>query len=137
MHADLTTLLPSSMMTVAWRGKHVFIVDRTPEMLAAVVKAALMVADPHTEYLFSMPLPAYRRNEYRSRREHPNFLVVVGVSLHLDCTSVSRFQASVQLNLPDDWLSGFLCPCFGSTYDLAGRVFKAKVRIYPRQLGDE
>lgn len=126
VHADLTNLVPGSMMTVAWRGKPVFVVNRTPEMLAAVVKANPMVADPNTEHPFSMPLPAYCRNQYRSRPDHPNFLVVIGVCTHLGCTPVPRFQAGAQPNLPDDWPGGFLCPCHGSTYDLAGRVFKDK-----------
>lgn len=126
VHADLTTLVPGSMMTIAWRGKPVFIVNRTPDMLAAVVKANTMVADPHTEHPFSMPLPAYCRNEYRSRPEHLNLLIVVGVCTHLGCTPIPRFQPGPQPSLPDDWPGGFLCPCHGSTYDLAGRVFKDK-----------
>jgi ubiquinol-cytochrome c reductase iron-sulfur subunit len=77
--ADIDKLMPGSMMTVAWRGKPVFIVNRTREMMAAVIKADPMVADPHTEHPFSMPLPDYCLNEYRSRTEHPNILVVVGV----------------------------------------------------------
>jgi ubiquinol-cytochrome c reductase iron-sulfur subunit len=124
--ADFGGLEPGSMMTVAWRGKPVFLVNRTAGMMAAVVKADPMVADPHTEHPFSMPLPVYCRNEYRSRAEHPNLLVVVGVCTHLGCTPTPRFQPGPQPNLPDDWPGGFLCPCHGSTYDLAGRVFKDK-----------
>jgi ubiquinol-cytochrome c reductase iron-sulfur subunit len=124
--ADISKLEPGSMITVAWRGKPVFIVNRTGEMLAAVVKANSMVVDPKTEHPFSMPLPAYCRNEYRSRPEHRNLLVVIGVCTHLGCTPIPRFQAGPQPNLPNDWPGGFLCPCHGSTYDLAGRVFKNK-----------
>ncbi len=126
VHVDLTTLMPGSMTTVAWRGKPVFVVNRTANMLAAVVKADPMVADPHTDHPFSMPLPAYCRNEYRSRPEHPNILVLVGVCTHLGCTPIPRFQPGAQPSLPDNWPGGFLCPCHGSTYDLAGRVFKDK-----------
>jgi ubiquinol-cytochrome c reductase iron-sulfur subunit len=124
--ADITTLAPGGMMTVAWRGKPVFIVNRTHEMLAAVLKADPMVADPHTAHPFSMPLPAYCQNEYRSRPDHQNILVVVGVCTHLGCTPIPRFQPGPQPSLPDDWPGGFLCPCHGSTYDLAGRVFRDK-----------
>lgn len=124
--ANIDKLMPGSMMTVAWRGKPVFIVNRTREMMAAVIKAGPMVADPHTEHPFSMPLPDYCRNEYRSRTEHPNILVVVGVCTHLGCTPLPRFQPGRQPSLPDDWPGGFLCPCHGSTYDLAGRVFRDK-----------
>jgi ubiquinol-cytochrome c reductase iron-sulfur subunit len=114
------------MLTVAWRGKPVFIVNRTREMLAAVVKADPDVADPHTTHPFSIPLPAYCGNEYRSRTGHQNLLVVVGVCTHLGCTPIARFQPGPQPSLPDDWPGGFLCPCHGSTYDLAGRVFRDK-----------
>ncbi|WP_042298535.1 ubiquinol-cytochrome c reductase iron-sulfur subunit [Paraburkholderia bannensis] len=126
VHADISNLRPGSMMTVAWRGKPVFIVNRTEAMMAAVVQADPMVADPHTDHPFSMPLPSYCRNEYRSRPDHPHLLVVVGVCTHLGCTPVPRFQSGPQPGLPDNWPGGFLCPCHGSTYDLAGRVFKDK-----------
>ncbi|RKT13578.1 ubiquinol-cytochrome c reductase iron-sulfur subunit [Paraburkholderia sp. RAU2J] len=124
--ADISKLEPGGMMTVAWRGVPVFVVNRTKEMLAAVVKANAMVADPDTTRPFSMPLPAYCRNEYRSRADRKGILVVVGVCTHLGCTPRPRFQAGPQANLPDNWPGGFLCPCHGSTYDLAGRVFKDK-----------
>lgn len=124
--ADISKLKPGDMMTVAWRGVPVFVVNRTKQMLAEVVAANAMVADPDTKQPFSMPLPDYCRNEYRSRADHPNILVVVGVCTHLGCTPRPRFLAGPQANLPDNWPGGFLCPCHGSTYDLAGRVFKDK-----------
>jgi ubiquinol-cytochrome c reductase iron-sulfur subunit len=124
--ADISTLGPGEMMTVAWRGIPVFLVNRTQRMLADVVKADPMVADPSTRHPFSMPLPNYCKNEYRSRANHQNLLVVIGVCTHLGCTPRPRFEEGPQANLPDDWTGGFLCPCHGSTYDLAGRVFKDK-----------
>lgn len=123
---DISHLRPGDMMTVAWRGKPVFIVNRTDAMLAAVRTADRFVADPDSTRPFSMPLPAYCNNEYRSRADRKNLLVVVGVCTHLGCTPSPRFQPGPQPNLPDDWPGGFLCPCHGSTYDLAGRVFKDK-----------
>ncbi|MEM5383755.1 ubiquinol-cytochrome c reductase iron-sulfur subunit [Paraburkholderia phymatum] len=123
---DISRLQSGDMLTVAWRGKPVFVVNRTDSMMAAVRAADPFVADPHSERPFSMPLPAYCRNEYRSRAERKNLLVVVGVCTHLGCTPSPRFQSGPQPNLPDDWPGGFLCPCHGSTYDLAGRVFKDK-----------
>ncbi len=126
VEVDISNLKPGEMMTVAWRGKPVWIVNRTDEMLADVKKADDEVADPHTLKPFSMPLPEYCNNEYRSRAEHQNLLVAVAVCTHLGCTPVARFQEGAQPNLPDDWPGGFLCPCHGSTYDLAGRVFKNK-----------
>jgi len=124
--ADISKLQPGDMMTVAWRGVPVFVVNRTEKMLADVVTANPMVADPTTKHPFSIPLPDYCKNEYRSRVDHKNILVVVGVCTHLGCTPRPRFQEGPQANLPDNWPGGFLCPCHGSTYDLAGRVFKDK-----------
>ncbi|WP_322015290.1 ubiquinol-cytochrome c reductase iron-sulfur subunit [Paraburkholderia sp. J12] len=123
---DITNLEPGSMMTVAWRGKPVWILNRTDRMMADVVKADPELADPNSEHPFSMPMPEYCKNEYRSRPEHKNILVAVAVCTHLGCTPTPRFQEGPQPNLPDDWPGGFLCPCHGSTYDLAGRVFKNK-----------
>jgi ubiquinol-cytochrome c reductase iron-sulfur subunit len=126
VEADISNLKPGDMMTVAWRGKPVWILNRTDRMLADVQKADNEVADPHTEHPFSMPLPEYCNNEFRSRPEHKNLHVAVAVCTHLGCTPTPRFQEGAQNNLPDDWPGGFLCPCHGSTYDLAGRVFKNK-----------
>ncbi len=73
-----------------------------------------------------MPEPEYCRNEYRSRPDHKNILVTVAVCTHLGCTPTPRFREGPQSGLPDDWAGGFLCPCHGSTYDMAGRVFRNK-----------
>ena len=114
------------MMTVAWRGKPVWILNRTDRMMADVKKADPDLADPNSEHPFSMPMPEYCMNEFRSRAEHQNILVAVAVCTHLGCTPTPRFQEGPQPNLPDSWPGGFLCPCHGSTYDLSGRVFKNK-----------
>lgn len=126
VRADISTLLPGDMLTVAWRGKPVFIVNRTDQMLAGVRAADPFVADPHSTRPFSLSLPAYCNNEDRSRAGRQNLLVVIGVCTHLGCTPRPRFAPGPQPGLPDDWPGGFLCPCHGSTYDLAGRVFKDK-----------
>lgn len=123
---DIERLKPGEMMTVAWRGKPVWIVNRTPEMLAEVIKSDPLVVDPHTLKPFSMPLPAYCKNEYRSRPEHKAILVLVGVCTHLGCSPSPRFEPGPQPSLPENWPGGWLCPCHGSTFDLAGRVFKNK-----------
>lgn len=126
VEVDISDLKPGEMKTVAWRGKPVWILNRSADMLIDVTKADSEVADPHTEHPFTMPDPAYCRNEYRSRADHKNILVVVAVCSHLGCSPTARFQTGPQPNLPDNWPGGFLCPCHGSTYDLAGRVFKNK-----------
>jgi ubiquinol-cytochrome c reductase iron-sulfur subunit len=126
IEADISNLKPGEMMVVAWRGKPVWIVNRTDAMLADVVKADPELADPHTLNPFSMPLPEYCNNEYRSRTDHKNILVLVGICTHLGCSPSPRFSPGPQPNLPGDWPGGWLCPCHGSTFDLAGRVFKNK-----------
>jgi ubiquinol-cytochrome c reductase iron-sulfur subunit len=126
IEADISALKPGEMMVVAWRGKPVWIVNRTDAMLADVVKADPELADPHTTNPFSMPLPEYCNNEYRSRVDHKNILVLVGICTHLGCSPSPRFTPGPQPNLPGDWPGGWLCPCHGSTFDLAGRVFKNK-----------
>jgi ubiquinol-cytochrome c reductase iron-sulfur subunit len=126
VEVDITNLKPGDLMTVAWRGKPVWILNRTDEMLADVKKADPELADPLSKKEFTMPLPEYCNNEYRSRVDHKNLLVAVAVCTHLGCTPTPRFQEGAQPNLPDNWPGGFLCPCHGSTYDLSGRVFKNK-----------
>ena len=124
VEVDISDLKPGEMKTVAWRGKPVWILNRTDAMLADVKKADNEVADPDTKHPFSMPEPKYCQNEYRSRLDHKNILVLVAVCTHLGCTPTPRFTPGP--SLPADWPGGFLCPCHGSTYDLAGRVFKNK-----------
>ena len=126
VEVDISNLKPGDMMTVAWRGKPVWILNRTDRMLADVKKADPDLADPQSKNPFSMPMPEYAQNEFRSRPERKNILVAVAVCTHLGCTPTPRFQEGAQPNLPDDWPGGFLCPCHGSTYDLSGRVFKNK-----------
>ncbi|MCY0388366.1 ubiquinol-cytochrome c reductase iron-sulfur subunit [Robbsia sp. Bb-Pol-6] len=124
LEVDLGTLAPGQVVTVAWRGRPVWILNRTAAMLAEVDAATPRCADPHSLRPYTMPLPEYCRNGYRARAEHPNIAVLVGVCTHLGCTPVPRFAAGAQPNLPADWPGGWLCPCHGSTFDLAGRVFR-------------
>lgn len=118
---DVSGLAPGEMRTVEWRGVPVWVLRRTPEMLQAIRKADAEVADPKSERT-AFPTPEYARNEYRSRK--PEFLVTVGICTHLGCNPVGPFGAGQNAQLGAD--QGFLCPCHGSTFDLAGRVFKNK-----------
>ena len=95
-------------------------------MMASLAKTEAQLADPKSDKVFQLSMPEYAKNQARSRKEHPEVLVVVGICSHLGCSPSSRFNAGAQPNLPDDWQGGFLCPCHGSTFDLAGRVFKNK-----------
>ncbi|ACB33202.1 ubiquinol-cytochrome c reductase, iron-sulfur subunit [Leptothrix cholodnii SP-6] len=123
VEVDISAIKPGEKLTAEWRGKPVWIVRRTPEQLAALKGLDSQMADPgnaRTAY----PVPEYAKNEHRSIK--PEFLVVVGICSHLGCSPSDKFQAGPQPSLPDDWQGGFLCPCHGSTFDLAGRVYKNK-----------
>jgi len=126
VEVDISDVKPGEMKVVEWRGKPVWILRRTSEMLASLPKNDSLVADPKSEKPYQMETPAYAKNETRSRAEHKEVLVAVGICSHLGCSPSSRFAEGPQPNLPDDWHGGFLCPCHGSTFDLAGRVFKNK-----------
>jgi ubiquinol-cytochrome c reductase iron-sulfur subunit len=124
VEADIGGLKVGEQLTVEWRGKPVWIVRRSPEQVAALPKHDAELADPKSERKPDELTPEYARNEYRSRK--PEYLVVVGICTHLGCSPTDKFQAGPQPSLPNDWPGGFLCPCHGSTFDLAGRVFKNK-----------
>lgn len=126
VEVDISDVKPGEMKVVEWRGKPVWILRRTPEMLASVTKNNNLVADPNSDKIYQLDMPSYAKNEFRSRPEHKEVLVTVGICSHLGCSPSSRFAEGAQPNLPDDWHGGFLCPCHGSTFDLAGRVFKNK-----------
>jgi ubiquinol-cytochrome c reductase iron-sulfur subunit len=124
VEADISGLKVGEQLTVEWRGKPVWIVRRSPEQVAALPKHDNELADPKSERKPDELTPEYARNENRSRK--PEYLVVVGICTHLGCSPTDKFQAGPQPSLPADWPGGFLCPCHGSTFDLAGRVFKNK-----------
>ncbi len=121
VEVDLSSIAPGTMKTVEWRGKPVWILHRTPEMIEAVKRTSERVADPQSRRT-AFPTPPYARNELRSIK--PEFLIAIGICSHLGCSPVGPFAAGANATLGDDM--GFLCPCHGSTFDLAGRVFKNK-----------
>ncbi|HUR88466.1 MAG TPA: ubiquinol-cytochrome c reductase iron-sulfur subunit [Ramlibacter sp.] len=124
VEVDISALKPGEKMTVEWRGKPVWIVRRTKEEVDALKKHDDELADPQSKRKPDELTPAYARNEGRSIK--PDYLVVVGICTHLGCSPTDRFQPGPQASLPDNWPGGFLCPCHGSTFDMAGRVFKNK-----------
>jgi len=126
VEVDISDVKPGDMKVAEWRGKPVWILRRTPEMLASLKKNDSLVADPGSDKTFQLDMPGYAKNEFRAYEQHKDVLVVVGICSHLGCSPSSRFQEGPQPNLPDDWHGGFLCPCHGSTFDLSGRVFKNK-----------
>jgi ubiquinol-cytochrome c reductase iron-sulfur subunit len=124
VEVDISALKAGEKMTVEWRGKPVWIFKRSPEQLAALAKNDAQLADPKSERKPGELTPPYARNEGRSIK--PEIMVAVGICSHLGCSPSDKFQLGAQPSLPDDWTGGFLCPCHGSTFDMAGRVFKNK-----------
>ena len=124
VEVDISALKAGEMQTVEWRGKPVWILKRTPEQLDSLKKTDALVADPQSKRKPEELTPEYARNEYRSRK--PEILVAVGICSHLGCSPSAKLQAGAQPSLPDDWQGGFFCPCHGSLFDLAGRVYKNK-----------
>jgi len=124
VEVDISELKPGERVTVEWRGKPVWIIKRTPEQLAELPKNDAQLADPKSERKQAEFTPPYARNGHRSIK--PEILVAVGICPHLGCSPTEKFTMGAQPSLPDDWKGGFLCPCHGSTFDMAGRVYKNK-----------
>ena len=118
VEVDIGKLEPGAMMKVEWRGKPVWILRRSDGMLESVVKSDDVLRDPNSE---QPQQPEYATNEYRSIK--PEVLVVVGSCTHLGCSPIERFDIA-PADLGADWEGGFYCPCHGSKFDLAGRVYK-------------
>jgi ubiquinol-cytochrome c reductase iron-sulfur subunit len=123
VEVDVTSIAPGEKKVVEWRGKPVWIMRRTPEQLAALEKLDAQLADPESART-AYPTPEYARNRHRSIK--PEILVAVGICTHLGCSPSDKLTPGPQPSLPDDWQGGFLCACHGSTFDVAGRVFKNK-----------
>ena len=123
VEVDISALKPGEKVTVEWRGKPVWILKRTPEQLESLKKTEGQLADPASDRK-TYPTPEYAKNQHRSIK--PEIFVGVGICSHLGCSPSDKLQPGPQPSLPDDWQGGFLCPCHGSTFDVAGRVFKNK-----------
>ena len=118
--ADVSKLENGAIMKVNWRGQAIYIVRRTPEMLATLSTPDVInsLRDPESK---ESEQPDYTKNETRALK--PEILVLVGVCTHLGCAPLDRFQPQ-DPELGATWPGGFYCPCHGSKFDLAGRVFK-------------
>ncbi len=118
VEVDIGKVEPGSMITVEWRGKPVWIINRTQEMLDQLSKIEDKLSDPKLEV---PQQPDYAKNATRSLK--PNLMVLVGICTHLGCSPSSKLKAGEE-GMGSDWPGGFFCPCHGSKFDLAGRVFK-------------
>lgn len=123
VEVDVSAIVPGEKLVVEWRGKPVWIMRRTPEQLATLEQVEGQLADPNSERT-AYPTPEYARNRHRSIK--PEFMVAVGICTHLGCSPGDKLTPGPQPSLPDDWKGGFLCACHGSTFDVAGRVFRNK-----------
>lgn len=121
VEVDVGSIGPGQMITVEWRGNPVWIFNRTQEMIDSLPALDAVVADPKSE---AVQQPEYCKNATRSIE--PNMLVAVGICTHLGCSPSSKFKKGSDEGMTPDWPGGFLCPCHGSTFDFAGRVYKNK-----------
>ena len=118
VEVDISAIAPGAMLSVEWQGKPVWIVRRTKEMLDLLAKHDDDLADPAS----TVPQqPAYCNNAYRSI--NPEFFVVLGICTHLGCSPTFRPEVA-PADLGEKWGGGWFCPCHGSRFDLAARVYK-------------
>ena len=113
---SIGSIEPGQMVVEEWQGKAVIIVRRTPEALENIKKLDDQLKDPASEKSLQ---PAYAKNQFRSLKDE--FLVLVGICTHLGCSP--KYRPGVG-ELDASWLGGFFCPCHGSKFDMAGRVYK-------------
>ncbi|WP_456293150.1 ubiquinol-cytochrome c reductase iron-sulfur subunit [Pseudomonas sp. AK106] len=117
---NISKIEPGQQMIAQWRGQPVFIVRRTPEILSSLSKLIGELSDPDSQDSIQ---PAYVDPVVRSIR--PDILLLIGICTHLGCSPTFRPEVA-PVDLGKDWVGGYFCPCHGSRYDLAGRVYKAQ-----------
>lgn len=120
VEVDLADIPPGGMKTVEWRGKPVWVMRRTDEQIAQLKGQETQLVDPNSKV--SAQQPEYARNETRSVR--PDIFVAVGICTHLGCSPTAIPAGSSNPSVGPDWQGGYFCPCHGSKFDGAGRVFK-------------
>ena len=118
VEVDISKLEPGAMVKVEWRGKAIFVVHRTPQMLALLEGMDDKLRDPGSN---ESDQPDFAKNEARALK--PEYLVLVGVCTHLGCAPLDKFTPG-DATVAADWEGGFFCPCHGSKFDISGRVFK-------------
>ncbi len=116
VNVNIGTLQPKEQLTVSWRGQPIWIINRTEEMLASLPQLNGQLRDPDS---IEDQQPSYAKNIHRSIK--PEILIAIGICTHLGCIPTYRPDVG---GISPDWLGGFYCPCHGSRYDLAGRVYK-------------
>ena len=119
VEVDISKLEPGGLVTVEWRGKPVWVVRRTEQNMQDLQGLADKLTDAGSD---TPQQPEYAKNLHRSRAEHPELIVMVGICTHLGCSPKFRPDMAAA-DLGADWKGGFFCPCHGSKFDLAGRVY--------------
>lgn len=119
VEVDVSKMEVGQRITVEWRGKPVWIVRRSEEMLASLPQLEDRLRDPNSEVASQQP--TYAQNAHRSIK--PEYLVMVGICTHLGCSPTFRPEVAPE-DLGPDWLGGFFCPCHGSRFDISGRVYQ-------------
>ncbi len=119
--ADISKLELGQRMTVEWRGRPVWIMRRTPEAMASLKEVESQLRDPASA---ESAQPAFATNPTRSHQDHPEIAVIVGICTHLGCSPLYRPEVA-PADLGSEWKGGFFCPCHGSKFDMAGRVFQS------------
>jgi ubiquinol-cytochrome c reductase iron-sulfur subunit len=120
---EISSIPPGKMKVAEWRGKPIWFLRRTPEMIETLRQDTARLADPNS-LRTAFPTPAYVLKDPALRSIKPEMLVVIGICTHLGCSPSGPYASEENAQLGAD--SGFLCPCHGSTFDLSGRVFKNK-----------
>jgi ubiquinol-cytochrome c reductase iron-sulfur subunit len=118
VEAEISTLQPGELRVFEWRGKPVWVLRRTKEMLESLKAVSAQLTDPESK---ASTQPDYAKNEYRSAK--PEIMVMEGVCTHLGCSPQLK-PADAKAEMGADWAGGFYCPCHGSKFDYAGRVFR-------------
>jgi ubiquinol-cytochrome c reductase iron-sulfur subunit len=118
VEAEIGSLQPGELRVFEWRGKPVWVIRRTQEMLDSLKAVAQNLTDPESKH---SEQPGYAKNEYRSQK--PEIMVMEGVCTHLGCSPQLK-AADAKGEMGGDWVGGFYCPCHGSKFDYAGRVFR-------------
>jgi len=118
VEAEIATLQPGELRVFEWRGKPVWVIRRTKEMLDSLRAVVPNLTDPQSK---ASEQPEYARNEFRSAK--PEIMVMEGVCTHLGCSPQLK-PAEAKAEMGGDWVGGFYCPCHGSKFDYAGRVFR-------------
>jgi ubiquinol-cytochrome c reductase iron-sulfur subunit len=118
IEVDISGIAPGELKVFEWRGKPVWVIRRTQDMLESVKQSVAQLTDPRSA---SSRQPGYAENEYRSRK--PEIMVMEGVCTHLGCSPQMK-RADAKAEMGGDWPGGFYCPCHGSKFDFAGRVYR-------------